>query len=119
MKKVFLPEEQKTVNAACEAFKETYNDIVDGANIENLPLPIHLKKLGIIHARYLVLKGAQKFTAELEKEIEEDANAYGVTIYPKDRNVYRCPKCNYVLYDSDGSFKFCPLCGRKIFAKKL
>lgn len=79
----FLPEEQKTINVACDAFKETYDDIMKASSLQDLPVPDGLKTFGLIYSKYLILQGAKKFAVELETEIEKEAQANGVTIRRK------------------------------------
>ena len=79
--------EEGTINAAYEAFKETYDNIIEvgrsrGWGLEDLPEPLDglPKELYIPYAKSLLLKGLKRLCKEIEADVIESAKQCGVDV---------------------------------------
>lgn len=83
--------EEGTINAAYEAFKETYDNIIEVGRsrnwgLEDLPEPLYgyPKELYIPYAKSLLLKGLKRLCKEIEADIIESAKQCGADIIIND-----------------------------------
>lgn len=69
-----ISEEEKTIDAACNAFRETYDNIIKIGFVKTLDRPElknYPKEILMAYGQTLILKGIKKFTVELENEVNK------------------------------------------------
>ena len=87
----FKGPEEGTINAAYEAFKETYDNIIEVGRcrnwgLEGLPEPLYgyPKELYIPYAKSLLLKGLKRLCKEIEADVIASAKQCGADIIIDD-----------------------------------
>lgn len=76
--------EEGTINAAYEAFKETYDNIIEIVEVLPEPLYGYPKELYIPYAKSLLLKGLKRLCKEIEADVIESAKQCGADIIIDD-----------------------------------
>lgn len=88
--------EEGTIKAAYEAFKETYDNIIEtgrsrGWGLEDLPEPLDglPKELYIPYAKSLLLKGLKRLCEEIKADVIESAKQCGVDVVIDEEDEFK------------------------------